>query len=133
MSGDGVVEVEVVGVEEVSAVAGEAGEVFEGVAGGAVEGIAGEGVADGGEVDSDLVGAAGVEGDFEGGGGGGAGEDSGGGVGGLAVGVGGPYGAEARVRYGADGGEDLVGVLLGDALSEGAVDLLDGGGVPVGG
>ena len=54
------------GVEEVAAIAGEAGEVFEGDAGGAVEGVAYEGVADGGEMDSDLMGAAGVEADFEG-------------------------------------------------------------------
>ncbi len=37
------------------------------------------------------------------------------------------------MRDEADGGEDFVGVLLGEALGEGAVDLLDGGGVPAGG
>ncbi len=70
-AGDGVGEVEVMRVEEVASIAGEAGKVFEGLAGGAVEGVSGERVADGGEVDSDLVGAAGVEGDRKGGGGGG--------------------------------------------------------------
>ena len=38
LAGDGVGEVQEVGVEEVASVAGEAGEGFEGVAGGAVEG-----------------------------------------------------------------------------------------------
>jgi len=52
---------EVLGVEEVAAIAGEAGEVFEGKAGGAIEGDAAEGVADGGEVDTDWMGADGVE------------------------------------------------------------------------
>jgi len=33
----------------------------------------------------------------------------------------------------ADGGEDFVGVLLGDVLRQGAVDFLDCGRVPVGG
>lgn len=47
------------------------------VPGGVVEGIAEEEMADGGDVDSDLVRAAAVEGDFEGGGGGGAGDDGG--------------------------------------------------------
>jgi hypothetical protein len=65
LAGDGVEELEVLGVEEVAAIAGEAGEVFEGEAGGAVEGVADEGMADGGEVDTDLMGAAGVEADFE--------------------------------------------------------------------
>ncbi len=49
---------EKLGVQEVASVAREAGERFEGPAGGAVEGIPCQGVADGGEVDSDLVRAA---------------------------------------------------------------------------
>ena len=57
---------QILGMEEVAAIAGEAGEVFEGEAGGAVEGVAHEGMANGGEVDSYLVGATGVEADFEG-------------------------------------------------------------------
>ncbi len=68
LAGDGVLEVEEVGVEVVAAVAGEAGEMFERLAGGAVEGVADQGMADGGEVDSDLVRAAGVQRDLEGGG-----------------------------------------------------------------
>ncbi len=78
--GDGVLEVEEVGVEVVAAVAGEAGEVRQRLARGAVEGVADQGMADGGEVDSDLVGAAGVECDLEGGVGCRAGEDLGDGL-----------------------------------------------------
>ena len=59
--GDGVVEFQELGVQEVSSIAGEAGEVFERQAGWAVERIAYEGMADGGQVDSDLVGAARME------------------------------------------------------------------------
>ncbi len=121
------------GVEEVASVAGEAGQGFEGVAGGAVEGVAYQGVADGGEVDSDLMRAAGVQAYLKGGRGWGADDDRGYGPGGLAGGAGGPDGAEARVGDEADGGEDVVGVVLGGVLSQGAVDLLDAGGVPVGG
>lgn len=58
LGGDGVLEVEELGVQVVAAVAGEAGEVVQRLAGGAVEGVADQGMADGGEVDSDLVGAA---------------------------------------------------------------------------
>lgn len=75
LPGDGMEEAEKVGVKEIPAVAGEAGEVFQRLAGGAVEGIAGEGMADGGEVDSNLVGTAGVETHLEYGCGGGAGDD----------------------------------------------------------
>jgi len=56
--GDWVVEVQVVGVQEVSSIAGEAGEIFKGQAGWAVQRIAEQGMADGGEMDSNLVGAA---------------------------------------------------------------------------
>ena len=49
------------GVQEIASVAGEAGEIFERLAGWAVQRIAYEGMADGGEVDSDLVRAAGVQ------------------------------------------------------------------------
>jgi hypothetical protein len=76
-AGDGVMEVQEVGVEEVAAVAGEAGEGFQGVAGGTVEGVADQGMAEGGQVDSDLMRAAGVEGDRKGGGGCGAVDDLG--------------------------------------------------------
>ena len=53
-SGDGVVEFQIVGVEEIASVAGEAGEIFERLAGGAVQRVACEGMADGGQVDSDC-------------------------------------------------------------------------------
>ncbi len=129
--GDGVVEMEIVSVQEVAAVAGEAGEIFEWLAGGAVEGVADEGMADGGEMDADLMGAAGVETDFEDRGAGGAGEHEGEGLGGLALRMGGPDRADERMGDEADGGEDFVGVAGGGVLGEGAVDLLDAGGVPV--
>ena len=60
-SGDGVVEFQIVGVEEIASVAGEAGEIFERLAGGAVQRVACEGMADGGQVDSDLMGSARVQ------------------------------------------------------------------------
>jgi len=129
--GDGVGEAEVLRVEEIAAVAGESGEIGANAAGGVVEGVAEEGVADGGEVDADLMGTAGVEADGEGGGLGGAGEDRGDGFGGLAGGAGGPDGADERVGDEADGGEDFVVVAGGEADGEGAVNLLNLGGVPV--
>lgn len=53
------------GVEEISSIAGEAREIFKGLAGEAVQRIAYEGMADGCEVDSDLVRAAGTEAYFK--------------------------------------------------------------------
>ncbi len=76
-AGDGVGEVEKLRVQEVASVAGEAGEIFKRLAGGAVEGIAEQGMADGCEMDSDLMGAAGAEAYFKGSGAGGAGDDPG--------------------------------------------------------
>ena len=75
LPGEGVGEAEVLRVEEIAAVAGEAGEIGADAAGVVVERVAEVGVAEGGEVDADLMGTAGVEADGEGGGLGGAGED----------------------------------------------------------
>ena len=58
---DGVGEFEELGVQEVAPIAGEAGEVLERLAGWAVEGIAHERMADGGEMDSDLMRASRME------------------------------------------------------------------------
>ena len=74
-SGDGVGEFQELGVEEIASVAGEAGEIFQRLAGWAVQRVADEGMSDGGEVDPDLVRAAGVQGYLKCCGGGGAGED----------------------------------------------------------
>ena len=60
-AGDGVVEFEKLGVQEIPAVAGEAGEIFKGLAGCAVERIAHQRMADGCEMDSDLMRAARME------------------------------------------------------------------------
>lgn len=54
-SGHRVAEFQILGVEEISSVSGEAGEIFEGLAGWAVERISYQGMADGCEMDSDLV------------------------------------------------------------------------------
>ena len=54
------VEFQVLGVEEISSIAGEAGEIFKRLAGYAVQRIAYQGVADGCQMDSDLVRAAGI-------------------------------------------------------------------------
>jgi hypothetical protein len=58
LSGDGVVEVERLGVQEIASVAGEAGEMVKWLAGWPVQRIAYQRMADGGQVDSDLVRAA---------------------------------------------------------------------------
>ena len=55
---DGVVEFQIVGVQEIPSIAGEAGEIFERLAGYAVQRIAYQGMADGCQMDSDLVRAA---------------------------------------------------------------------------
>jgi len=56
--GDGVVEIQILGVQEISSIAGEAGEVFKRLAGKAVQRIAYQGMADGCQMDSDLMRAA---------------------------------------------------------------------------
>jgi hypothetical protein len=58
LSGDGVLEFEKLGVQEISSIAGEAGESFKRLAGQAVQGIAYQGMADGCQMDSDLMRAA---------------------------------------------------------------------------
>jgi len=130
-AGDGVVELQGSGVEEVASVAGEAGEVFEEMAGGAVEGIAYERMPDGGEMNSDLMGAARVQAYLERGVGWRADENLRQGPGRFAGWAGGPHVANAWVGDEADGGEDFVGVVLGGVLGEGAIDLLNLGSVPV--
>ena len=75
LSREGMGKAEKLGVQEVASIARQAGEVFKGLAGCAVERIAYQGMADGGQVDPDLVGAAGMQGDLKGGGAGGAGDD----------------------------------------------------------
>ena len=54
-SGDGVVKFQIVGVQEISSVTGEAGEIFKRLADYAVQRIAYQGMADGGQMDSDLM------------------------------------------------------------------------------
>ena len=54
-SSNGVVEFQIVGVQEISSLAGEAGEIFKWLAVYAVQRIAHQGMADGCEVDSDLM------------------------------------------------------------------------------
>ena len=58
LSGNGVVEFQKLGVQEISSIAGEAGEIFERLAGYAVQRIAYQGMADGCQMDSDLMRAA---------------------------------------------------------------------------
>src|ERR1700729_1365830 len=57
-SGDGVLEFQILGVQEISSIAREAGEIFKRLAGYAVQRIAYQGMADGCEMDSDLMRAA---------------------------------------------------------------------------
>ena len=57
-SGDGVVEFEISGVQEISSIAGEAGEMFKRLAGYPVQRIAYQGMADGCQMNSDLMRAA---------------------------------------------------------------------------
>ena len=61
-SADRVGEFQILGVEEISPVAGEAGEIFERLAGCAVHRIAYQGMTDGCQMDSDLMGTARVQG-----------------------------------------------------------------------
>ncbi len=55
---DGVVEFQILGVQEISSIAGEAGQIFKRLAGEAVERIAYQGMADGCQMDSNLMRAA---------------------------------------------------------------------------
>ena len=57
-SGDGVVKFQKLGVQEISSIAREAGEIFKWLAGYAVQRIAYQGMADGCQMDSDLMRAA---------------------------------------------------------------------------
>ena len=57
-SGDGVVEFQELGVQEISSIAGQAGEIFKRLAGYPVQRIANQGMADGCQMDSDLMRAA---------------------------------------------------------------------------
>lgn len=57
-SGDGVVELQELSVQKVSSIAGETGILFERLASEAVQGIANQGMSDGCQMDSDLMGAA---------------------------------------------------------------------------
>lgn len=60
-AGNGVVKSQKLGVQEISSIAGEAGEIIERLAGEAVQRIAEQGMADGCQMDSDLVRAARIE------------------------------------------------------------------------
>lgn len=57
-SADGVVEFQILGVQEISSIAGEAGKIFQRLAAEAVQRIAYQGMADGCQMDSDLMRAA---------------------------------------------------------------------------
>ena len=57
-SGDGVVESQILGVQEITSISGEAGEMFERLARCSVQRIAYQGMADGCQMDSDLMRAA---------------------------------------------------------------------------
>ena len=57
-SGGGVVEFQKLGVQKISSIAGEAGEIFKRLAAHAVQRIAYQGMADGGQMNSDLMRAA---------------------------------------------------------------------------
>jgi hypothetical protein len=60
-SGDGVMESQKLGVQEISSIAGEAGQIFQRLAGQAVQWIANERMADGCQMDSDLMRASRIE------------------------------------------------------------------------
>ena len=57
-SGDGVVKVQIVGVQEIASIAGEAREIFKRLTGYPVQRIAYQWMADGCQMDSDLMRAA---------------------------------------------------------------------------
>ena len=54
-SRDGVVEFQILGVQEISAITGEAGEILQRLAGRAIQRIAYQGMADGCQMDPDLM------------------------------------------------------------------------------
>jgi len=117
----------VVGVEVIAGVAGE-GEAFSwfvcaGDAANGVKGVVDEGVACGGEVDSDLVGSACDDVDVDEGllGGGVSVEGFAVGLGGFAIGCGGEEGVDFEVRNAANGMVDFEGVGEVGALNEGSV------------
>ena len=58
LAGDGVVEFQKLGMQEITSIAGEAGEILKRLAGQAVERVAHQGMADGCQMDSDLMRAA---------------------------------------------------------------------------
>jgi len=60
-SSDGVVKFQVLGVEEISSIARKAGEIFKRLAGYAVQRIAYQGMADGCQMDPDLMRAARIQ------------------------------------------------------------------------
>ena len=64
-SGDRVVEFQILGVQEISSIAGEAGKIFRRLAGEAVQRIAYQGMADGCQVDSDLMRTARIQADLK--------------------------------------------------------------------
>ena len=64
-SGDGVLEIQKLCVQKISSIAGEAGVIFKRLAGCAVQRIADQRMADGGQVDSDLMRAARIQGYFK--------------------------------------------------------------------
>ena len=64
-SGDGMVEFQILGVQEISSIAGEAREIFQRLAGRAVQRIAYQRMADGCQMDSDLMRAAGIQADLK--------------------------------------------------------------------
>lgn len=101
----------------------EPGAVFGG-AGAAVEGVAGDGVADVGEMDADLVGAAGADLDLEEGVMGKALEDAVSGVSGAAGGEAGGHAGAAEGVAG-DGGVDGAGFEADGALDQGEVGFAD--------
>jgi hypothetical protein len=54
-SGDGVVEIQKLGVQEISSISGEAGEIFKRLTGYAIQRIAYQRMSDGCQMDSDLM------------------------------------------------------------------------------
>ena len=64
-SSDRVLEFQILGVQEISSIAGEAWEIFKRLAGEAVQRIAHQGMADGCQMDSDLMRAARTQADLK--------------------------------------------------------------------
>ena len=111
-------------VEVVAEVAGEGAAAFGGDAAGAEEGVAQERMAGRGQVDPDLVRAAGRDLDLDQGGAGAALEDPDPAVGPLPFRVRGMDRAEERMGDGADRNVDIEQVFMGHARDQGAVELL---------